>query len=494
MRLEVGIWRPSALAMRLRPVDGNVWISKDGEKMKFLKMMLSVLLSLAAASPALAASAVHKRTPPVRDGAYFAQKQADETAGLRKVLGDSGASAQLAALDGACMDNIVETMAPYSPYEFEGVSLFFRAAHEPGEEAKNMFPSGAASVVRQALSVRSRALIPDENTRMAVFMDMSSAQQWTLLRGMEACQEHSSAAGFAAFMLESEEDESRQGLLNLVIARNRWLSRVGVDPAQDENLKIAMHSDDEEVAAQAALWLEALTGPTSYEGALVCHKIWQAVHHDMMNMNRSSDLSAMMCASLPILLNDCRGGDSEAMGRRAELLAIISEAAYQQLNPGLIDYCARQAESLDISISEDVLLPAYFEGAFAEYNRDYETAAGKFEKAYLRSGYGERSMDLGLRAGLCMEKSGKYLEALSMYDTIVEVYGEEGKAARRSENHVKTISKLAPSITSEQIKEYASLHYGRAVERMVAQKENAQDGRALAEKQRNPINVALLAQ
>jgi len=267
------------------------------------------------------------------------------------------------------------------------------------------------------------------NAKAALMGIMSQERAWRTLEALQYTKSFDAAAALAKAMGETETKQEASDLLVLIEARNYWLARAGRKPDYENLIKQAMTSQNPDVAYHARIWNEALTAPQSPESIILGHQIWQTVHIDQGNMDKSALLSKNIAIHGPRSYESLRDTVIAAQGDHFQLgwvLSIISEAGFQLHNKALIDWTVAEAQFLDDTADpEHRLTPQYFQ-AYNSYSRgDIETALTQFQDIFLTLIPCDMAAGAGLMASHCFKHMKNYVGAVATLEVAEEYYSSQ---------------------------------------------------------------------
>lgn len=393
--------------------------------------------------------------------------------------------------------NDLAKLAPISTIELPNKFASFRA-HINDASRINSAPAdgavkaNAAKLSRQTQNLMQNALSPfaagipaGQLARASLLNMMTPGKAWASLDALENDQNYATADLLAQSLWERETDPALRDRLALVAARNAWLAdaKVGGDSRYSDLLNQACQSKVPEVAAQGQLWREATTVPQSAEALLLAHQIWETVHIDLHQREKSGYLSYLICGSGQAVYNVELNGPREQAAKEAMLgriVGILSEAAFQIDRRDLLDWAVATVPVITQAAPEDKLLPRYYLAYHLYTRRDYTGARGQFEQVFFSGTVSDTAAKSGLMAANCYTMQNDVIGALAILNLANQLYSTQRFVMPAANHELERLRKKAENTDPKLLTQFIETHYKTRLEKALAEKIKTQPTRQLA--------------
>lgn len=306
------------------------------------------------------------------------------------------------------------------------------------------------------------ASVSGYNVKGALLEQMSREQVFAALQALENTKSYHAAATLAKAVVADEPAGEVKDTLALAAARNIWLVQSSDMPEYKTLLSQATQSSNADVAAQAALWREATTLPNSYDALLLAHRIWETVHLELSQREKSWTMSYLILKQGPGIYESVKQSDKPDDVKQPQLgqiASMVSEAAYQQAERPMIEWAAKAVEPLAQADTEDKLTPNYFLALNRIAQGDYVKACTELENVFM-SGY---PCDVAANAGYLMADCFVHLEdptgAMAALKMLIELYPGRAYVTPAALRRLHELEDQYPHLVAESVKHYIDVHY-----------------------------------
>lgn len=413
------------------------------------------------------ASCIVGVTPPLIAGkseARFEAQLAQRAGKLEAGLIGQEFSAEIAGLVAMPDEGLVERFASFRPHASDASRLNYKTQLiAPPEDAATL-TRGTVSLMKAVLKTPEH--LSGSSLRSTLLIRIPREKAWRVLESLEIEQDFDAAAGFSKLLLDTESNQSKRELLALVAARNAWLQNPEESTTATSLIIVAeaIESQNETIAAHAALWAEALQAPRSVEALNLAVQLWEVVRLDKGFREPGAMMSNHIEAHLDATLSAVQASELDQPTKETQIARIASigaEMGFQHTNAPRIEWARGLVTGLSHGNQEDLLAPDYFL-ACDQQARGRDLAATTTAEAVFFNGLeSDITADAGRILAECLMRLDDDMGALATYELLRELYPNQSFVLQQIENlesHLKDKFKSESNLVQALIEEKYGEH------------------------------------
>jgi len=353
----------------------------------------------------------------------------------------------------------------------------------PGFNTKLTVPTQI--VIQQSLAPMAAAVAGQQATT-TLMSALTREQAWAAIEALENVKNFDAAALLAKTLLAGSPTGDENDLLCLVAARNMWLSHAGKAPEYDSLIAKASQSSNSDVASQATLWQQAVTQPQSAPAVILAYQIWETVHLDLHQREKSWKLTSVINQSGPAAFESVQQSSDTEQTKQVQLgrvASIVSEAGFQQSNEATINWAVNAAAALTQADPEDKLAPLYFY-AYYTYAKDrFAAAKSEFEKVFMSGESCDVAANSGYLMANCLMHQEDLVGTLATLQTLTELYPGRKYVTPKALQWLQRLQDEKPALDAKTVSQYIDKHFRAQLNKARAQASKSRAKMVLAQVQ-----------
>lgn len=289
-----------------------------------------------------------------------------------------------------------------------------------------------------------------------------------ILDALENVADYAPAAALAQLAYSQTKEPARRELLAAVAARNVWLaSSAKVPETYKQFSDLARRAENENVARQAALWNEAVTGAASLESLILANQIWRTINYDLGRRDTSFSLANLNAEVVQqVYARVMASNEQESIkGQQAgKVLRIAAVAGFQQQEGELVKWSLEQLDKTPGVEAEDAENVRMQWGHFWFSHDRLETASEIYE-AILFSGIpADVAAEAGYRLAVCKHHQRDEVAAQATLQAVKEIYPERQLINRAIDKTLDEFQRLEHAVSPEKVSQYLNTEYSARIQ------------------------------